>query len=37
MNMVLYRLVVTAWDTAGNHSSTFQIVNVHNRGNWLKR
>jgi hypothetical protein len=33
----VYRLVVTAWDTAGNHSSTFQIVNVHNRRSWLNR
>jgi hypothetical protein len=33
----VYRFVVTAWDTAGNHGSTFQIVNVHNRRNWLKR
>jgi len=31
----VYRLTVTAWDTAGNHSSTAQIVNVHNRKNWL--
>jgi hypothetical protein len=31
----VYRLTVTAWDTAGNHSSTSQIVNVHNRKNWL--
>jgi murein DD-endopeptidase MepM/ murein hydrolase activator NlpD len=31
----VYRLVVTASDTAGNHSSTAQIINVHNRKNWL--
>jgi len=32
----VYRLTVTAWDAAGNHSSTSQIVNVHNRKNWLE-
>jgi len=31
----VYQLTVTAWDTAGNHSSTTQIVNVHNRKTWL--
>src|SRR5262249_54940465 len=31
----VYRLTVTAWDTAGNHSSAAQIINVHNRPNWL--
>jgi murein DD-endopeptidase MepM/ murein hydrolase activator NlpD len=31
----VYRLVATAWDTAGNHSSTAQVINVHNRKNWL--
>jgi hypothetical protein len=32
----VYRLTVTAWDTAGNHATTSQIVNVHNRKNWLE-
>jgi murein DD-endopeptidase MepM/ murein hydrolase activator NlpD len=32
----VYELVVTAWDTAGNHSSTTQIFQVHNRKSWLK-
>jgi len=32
----VYRLIVTAWDTAGNHSSTSQIVNIHNRSGWLR-
>jgi hypothetical protein len=31
----VYRITATAWDTAGNHSSTSQIVNVHNRKTWL--
>jgi murein DD-endopeptidase MepM/ murein hydrolase activator NlpD len=31
----VYRFVVTAWDTAGNHSSTPQVINVHNRKDWL--
>jgi murein DD-endopeptidase MepM/ murein hydrolase activator NlpD len=31
----VYRLTVTAADAAGNHSSTSQIVNVHNRKSWL--
>jgi murein DD-endopeptidase MepM/ murein hydrolase activator NlpD len=31
----VYRLTVTAWDTAGNHSSSSQIFQVHNRSNWL--
>jgi len=33
----VYRLTVTAWDTAGNHSSTGQILQVHNRGSWLQK
>jgi murein DD-endopeptidase MepM/ murein hydrolase activator NlpD len=32
----VYELVVTAWDTAGNHSSSSQIFQVHNRKSWLK-
>jgi murein DD-endopeptidase MepM/ murein hydrolase activator NlpD len=32
----VYRLTVTASDTAGNRSSTGQIFQVHNRGTWLK-
>jgi murein DD-endopeptidase MepM/ murein hydrolase activator NlpD len=32
----VYRLTVTAWDTAGNHDATSQILNVHNRKNWLR-
>jgi murein DD-endopeptidase MepM/ murein hydrolase activator NlpD len=32
----VYKLTATAWDTAGNHSSTSQIVNVHNRASWLQ-
>jgi len=32
----VYRLTATAWDTAGNHSSTAQIINVHNRKTWLE-
>jgi murein DD-endopeptidase MepM/ murein hydrolase activator NlpD len=32
----VYRLAVTAWDTAGNHSSTSQIFQVHNRSTWLE-
>jgi murein DD-endopeptidase MepM/ murein hydrolase activator NlpD len=32
----VYRITVTAWDTAGNHSSTQQVVNVHNRKDWLE-
>jgi murein DD-endopeptidase MepM/ murein hydrolase activator NlpD len=32
----VYQLTVTAWDTAGNHSSASQIINVHNRKSWLK-
>lgn len=31
----VYKITATAWDTAGNHSSTSQIVNVHNRRSWL--
>lgn len=33
----VYRVTVTAWDTAGNHSSTSQIFQVHNRSDWLER
>jgi murein DD-endopeptidase MepM/ murein hydrolase activator NlpD len=32
----VYRLTVTAWDTAGNHSSASQVIQVHNRSTWLK-
>jgi len=32
----VYRLTVTASDTAGNRSSTRQIFQVHNRKTWLK-
>lgn len=32
----VYRLVATAWDTAGNHGSAAQIFQVHNRASWLK-
>lgn len=32
----VYRITVTAWDTAGNHSSTFQVFQVHNRSTWLE-
>jgi hypothetical protein len=32
----VYSVTATAWDTAGNHSSTSQIINVHNRKTWLK-
>ena len=32
----VYRLVATAWDTAGNHSSAAQVFQVHNRESWLK-
>jgi murein DD-endopeptidase MepM/ murein hydrolase activator NlpD len=31
----VYRITVTAWDTARNHSSTSQVINVHNRKDWL--
>jgi len=31
----VYKLTVTAWDTAGNHSSASQIFQVHNRRTWL--
>jgi hypothetical protein len=31
----VYRLTATAWDTTGNHSSTSQVINVHNRKTWL--
>jgi hypothetical protein len=32
----VYKLTATAWDTAGNHSSTSQIINIHNRKTWLQ-
>jgi murein DD-endopeptidase MepM/ murein hydrolase activator NlpD len=32
----VYRLTVTAWDTAGNRSSASQVFQVHNRSSWLK-
>jgi murein DD-endopeptidase MepM/ murein hydrolase activator NlpD len=32
----VYRLTVTAWDTAGNHASSSQVFQVHNRPSWLK-
>jgi murein DD-endopeptidase MepM/ murein hydrolase activator NlpD len=32
----VYRITVTASDTAGNHSSGSQIFQVHNRATWLK-
>jgi hypothetical protein len=32
----VYRLTVTAWDTAGNRSSASQVFQVHNRASWLK-
>jgi murein DD-endopeptidase MepM/ murein hydrolase activator NlpD len=32
----VYELTVTAWDTAGNHSSASQIFQVHNRRNWIR-
>jgi hypothetical protein len=31
----VYKLTATAWDTAGNHSSTSQVINIHNRPTWL--
>jgi murein DD-endopeptidase MepM/ murein hydrolase activator NlpD len=31
----VYRVTVSAWDTAGNHSSASQIFQVHNRSTWL--
>jgi len=31
----VYRVVVTARDTAGNHASATQVINVHNRRTWL--
>jgi murein DD-endopeptidase MepM/ murein hydrolase activator NlpD len=31
-----YLLTVTAYDTAGNHSSSSQVFSVHNRPTWLK-
>ncbi len=33
----VYRITVTAWDTAGNHSSSSQIFQVHNRSSWLQK
>jgi murein DD-endopeptidase MepM/ murein hydrolase activator NlpD len=32
----IYRITVTATDTAGNHSSSAQIFSVHNAKNWMK-
>lgn len=32
----VYRITVTAWDTAGNHSGASQIFQVHNRSTWLR-
>jgi murein DD-endopeptidase MepM/ murein hydrolase activator NlpD len=32
----VYRLTVTASDTAGNHSSASQMIQVHNRASWLE-
>lgn len=32
----VYRVTVTAWDTAGNHSSACQVIQVHNRASWLE-
>jgi murein DD-endopeptidase MepM/ murein hydrolase activator NlpD len=32
----VYRLTVTAWDTAGNHSSAAVTFQVHNRASWLR-
>jgi murein DD-endopeptidase MepM/ murein hydrolase activator NlpD len=32
----VYRLTVTAWDTAGNHSSASEVLQVHNRASWLE-
>ena len=32
----VYRITVTAWDTAGNHGSANQIFQVHNRSGWLR-
>ena len=31
----VYRITATAWDTAGNHSSSSQVFQVHNRKTWL--
>jgi hypothetical protein len=27
---------VTAWDRAGNHSSSSEVFQVHNRSSWLE-
>jgi hypothetical protein len=32
-----YQLIVTAYDTAGNHGSAVQVFSVHNRAAWLNR
>lgn len=32
----VYRITVTAWDTAGNRGSAAQIFQVHNRSGWLR-
>ena len=32
----VYRLTVTAWDTAGNRASASHIIQVHNRASWLR-
>ena len=32
----IYRITVTAADTAGNHGSSSQIFSVHNAKNWMK-
>jgi hypothetical protein len=36
VDVPLVRITATAWDTAGNHSSTSQIINIHNRKTWLQ-
>jgi hypothetical protein len=33
----VYRITVTAWDTAGNHGSVSQVFQIHNRSTWLAR
>jgi murein DD-endopeptidase MepM/ murein hydrolase activator NlpD len=33
----VYRICVTAWDTAGNHASASQVFQVHNRTTWLQK
>jgi murein DD-endopeptidase MepM/ murein hydrolase activator NlpD len=37
LNDGVYRITVTAWDTAGNHGSTSQVFQIHNRSMWLAR